>query len=422
MNFKKIGKFVVVLMFLLVILAGCNLNFQPGGEFEEEEYIVTQEDMDTLVAQNNEFALSFYEQFEEESDVFYSPYSLYTALTMLYNAAEADTATKMNEELGIELGDRALNKANLEFITELLSLNAEESYKFNTGNAFWGNEDYNYNQAYLDLLEEYYLADTDLIDMGNPEVIDEIINGWISEQTNDRIENMIDPDNISAATVMILANAIYFHAEWENQFCEDRTKDIDFTAIDSEEREVPMMWQEKRLPYYSADNFSALKLPYKDNNMYMLVLIPDEYDGLDEFENDLNVDKIEEIKENLEEELLDLSFPKFENEFDYNLNEDIQEYGLDFIYNQDESNFSNMYSNDDEESCPAWVGNILQDTFISVDESGTEAAGATVIEVPVDEGGVERTSVTVNRPFTYLIMDGQTDSILFMGRFTGLDI
>ncbi|MFW6238318.1 MAG: serpin family protein [Halanaerobiales bacterium] len=436
MGFRRLCYFIITIMVVLLVLAGCNYNFSGLSEGSEEEYVVSEEEAQTLAELNNEFALSFYEHLPEEGNLVYSPYSVYTALSMLY----AGTGTETRDIVGEKLGsyefdtDDDFYSANGALRGELMDLNGE-NYEVNVGNSFWGDQTYedDFQEDYFDLLEKYFSARVDVLDLkSDSEKSRQIINDWIEDQTNDLIQEMLKKGQIDDLSVFYLVNAVYFLGPWEEEFDKKKTEETEFNLADDSTEEVSMMKAKRNYPYYDArggedgKDYKALEIPYKDERAKMLFVMPTGDNSLTNLEEELDREELEFIRNNLEKVYDEESFedeehkpgipvhiPKFEIETDINLNSSFIDYDLGMLYDFEESDFSGIIKGSQNNFA---VSDALHSAVIKVDEEGTEAAGATVIEMIET---AEPPQFIADRPFLYFVIEEESEAIIFMGRYTG---
>ncbi len=398
----------------------------PPGEHGEE--LLAKE---LLVRGNSAFAFDLYQKLkEEDGNLFYSPYSISTALAMTYTGARGETAEQMAGALNFDFGlpDERLHSA---FNTlgeelagrgkgrEMMVVQPEgepvkeniEGFRLSIVNALWGQEDYDFLDDYLDLVERYYgggLKTLDFINEPEPSRLE--INNWASEQTEGRIKNLLPPGVINPLTRLILTNAIYFKARWEHEFSERMTQDDTFYLLDGDTVTVPMMHQQTRFAYAEGDDYQAVRLPYLGGEIAMVVLLPEE-GRFKAFEDSLDLGGLNDIIEDMESREVKLALPKFEFETEYALNKTLADSGITDAFNQGAADFSGMTGNRE-----LFISDAIHKAFVSVDERGTEAAAVTAIAMAASAPPSGPVDFTANRPFIFLIQDIETGSILFIGR------
>jgi serpin B len=236
------------------------------------------------------------------------------------------------------------------------------------------------------------------------------INDWISDQTEERIEDLIPPGGITPNTTLVLANAIYFDADWLNQFDSAKTRDGTFNPLDGDSITVPMMAMKETttLPYSQGDGFRAVELPYKGDKMSMLVLVPDA-GQFETVEANLDAALFEKILTDLEPRQTVLRMPKFSYESDFSLAQTLAGMGMPAAFGS--ADFSGMDGTQN-----LTIGDVFHQAFVAVDEAGTEAAAATAVVMEALSLPIFDIELTIDRPFIYVIRDRETGSILFVGR------
>jgi serpin B len=242
-----------------------------------------------------------------------------------------------------------------------------------------------------------------------PEASRVTINDWVSEQTEDRIEDLIPQGVIDALTRLVLTNAIYFNAAWDNPFEPGLTADGTFHLLDGGKVSVPMMRQTKSLGYARDEGVQAVELPYDGQELSMVVLLPDAGE-FEAFENTLDAGRVDAIVKDISYRQIALSLPRFEVESDFSLVDALTAMGMPDAFTG-AADFSGMTGSRD-----LFIAEVVHKAFVSVDEAGTEAAAATAVVMEKMAMPEEPVEVTVDRPFVFLIRDLETGVVLFVGR------
>jgi serpin B len=379
-------------------------------------------DMPDLVAGNSAFAFDLYRALSAEAgNLFYSPYSISLALAMTYGGARGETERQMADTLHFDLSQDRLHSAFNGLDLELAGRGEgaegtdEEGFRLNIVNALWGQEDFEFLPEFLDLVAENYGAGLKLLDFVNAAEDSRIvINDWVSEQTEGKIEDLIPEGVIDTLTRLVLTNAIFFNAAWLYPFSVIETTDGAFHLLDGGEVTVPMMRRTARFGLAKGDGYQALELPYDGGELSMVILLPDtgQFEG---FEGSMDADLVRTITEDLVPTRLALTMPKFEFDSAFGLRDTLGAMGMPVAFisssgpcTSETADFSGMTG-----SCELFVKEVVHKAFVSVDEAGTEAAAATAVVI-----GIESLppSVTIDRPFVFLIRDIETGAILFVGR------
>lgn len=378
---------------------------------------VSDGDVESLVAGNTEFAMALYQQLISDADgnIFYSPYSISTALAMLYGGAANETERQMAASLRFSLPQETLHSGFNYLALELESRGEGAAgmdggvFRLNVTNAQWWQEGYNVLTTYLDLLSVNYGAGIHTLDFASyPEPSRLAINQWVAEQTEDKIQNLLPEGSVTGDTRLVLTNTIYFNAAWAQPFKESNTVDSPFFLLDGTSVSVPMMHQTGYYGYMAGDNYKAVKISYDGEELAMVIILPDT-GAFTAFETALDNTVLDALSDGFETEYVVLAMPKWEYRSDFRLKTMLGEMGMTDAFGY-EADFSGITG-----SPRLFVSDVFHQAFIKVNEAGTEAAAATGIVVP-DSMPSEPVSFTIERPFIYLIQDIPTGTILFVGR------
>ena len=416
---------LIILSISAILLTACapQLPQVTGDEIKSDKHriespVVSESALTTLTEGNTEFALDLYRQLkDDDGNIFFSPFSVSMALAMVYAGARGATETEMADTMHFNLPQSELHPAFNKLDSELNSRGEgakgkdDEGFRLNIVNAIWGQDGFDFLQEFLDTLAENYGAGMRLLDfIANPEQCRQIINKWVSDQTEDRIKDLIPEGIIDKNTRLVLTNAIYFNAAWLNQFEEGATREGDFHLLNGNTVSVDMMHQTEHMGYTSGDGYEAVELPYDGDELSMIIMVPDE-GQFQQFEDTINAGFLNTVIHGIADRNVSLSLPKYEFESEFNLNDAMKSMGMSEAFSQS-ADFSGMTGKRD-----LYISDIVHKAFVSVDESGTEAAAATAVIMKLTAApGGETIAVTIDRPFIFLIRDIPTDTILFMGR------
>ncbi|MGD9116566.1 MAG: serpin family protein [Dehalococcoidia bacterium] len=389
-----------------------------SGEPRDTAPDVASGDMATLVEGNSAFAFDLYQQLKsEEGNIFYSPYSISLALAMTYAGARGETETQMADTLDFLLSQDDLHPAFNALALELASRGEgaqgkdDEGFRLNIVNAIWGQKDYAFLNSFLDTLAVNYGAGLRLLDFINEtEAARVTINDWVAEQTEGRIEDLIPQGALNAWTRLVLTNAIYFNAAWLNPFDEGGTYDGTFHRLDGSQVTVPMMRQTESFGYGEGDGYQAVALPYDGNELDMVILLPDS-GQFEAFEAALSAETVAGIIDDISYQKVALTMPQFEFESEFSLKEALAALGMPIAFDDSQADFSGMAGNQE-----LYISDVIHKAFVSVDEEGTEAAAATAVIIAASAAPAEPVTVTIDRPFIFLIRDIESGAILFVGR------
>lgn len=390
-----------------LLVAGCR---------DPREITSAEGDMAVVVEGNNRFALDLYDAAgAEEGNLFFSPFSINAALSMVYAGAEGETEAQLADVLGVGL-DEGVWHDNLAALTNDLSGEHNRGYTLYAANKVWGQRGVPFLEDYVALLEDSYDAPMEEEDFRSdaPGAVQRI-NDWVSDQTHGHVEELFDSGDIDGLTRLVLANAIYFDADWENRFQANATEDRDFTLPSGEVVQVPTMAQETDLGFASVDGLQLLEMPYKDEEISMVVLLPDDPAGLADLEASLTHEDLQTWIDGISERPVQVEFPSFELETELPLSALLVELGMVDAFDDSLADFTGIVAREDMEA-NYYVQSTKHKAYVLVDERGTTAAAATGVSIgtrSVDSGPVP---FVVDHPFIFVIRDRLTGTILFMGR------
>ena len=393
---------------------------------------VLDENLASIAQGNTQFAFDLYHQTasQDSGNLIFSPYSISLAFAMVSAGAVGDTQTQIANTLHFTLPqdqlhpafnalDLSLEGPQEEQVTQAPTNEGETgNLTLRIANALWGQSGFEFNQMFLDTLAQNYGAGMRVVDYENaPEESRQQINQWVSDETEERIQNLIPQDAITPDTRLVLTNAIYFYGGWSTQFDKEATQDALFTGFAGSESTVPMMHlQGFQTAYASGDGWQAATLPYgQDHSAEMIVILP-KASRFAEIEAAMDAAKFEEIRSALQTNhaMLNLSMPRWDFEGTFSLNETLKAMGMTTPFEED-ADFSGITT---EKKLA--ITDVIHKANITVDEEGTEAAAATAIVVgitsvmPVDQ----TVDLTLDHSFLFAIVDTDTGTILFLGRVT----
>ncbi len=401
-----------------------SLLFLSSPESRELDPDNTGDEFNSFVAGNNFFAVDLYRSISSESgNLFFSPYSISVAMAMTWAGARNQTETQIANTMNFSFHQEKLHSLFNELGLGLKNrdqgdpANNDKYLKLNIGNEVWGQKDHSFLNTYLDTLMINYGAGIRLVDfMNDPEQSRLTINDWVAEQTENKIKDLLDQDDVTNDTKLVLTNTIYFNASWGMPFDPVHTYDGVFHLDDGTTVTVPMMISregsgengEKYAAVRGAD-YTAVQLPYYGNAFSMLIIVPDAgmFNG---FEQNLSSMAIDEIVKSLEIREVDLRMPKFEYGAKLDLSETLIDMGIIDAFDADKADFSGM-----DGSLNLYIGKVIHQAAITLDEAGTEASAAAAVTMSYTSTP-DPLGIIIDRPFIYLIRDNQTGAILFLGR------
>src|SRR5690606_23731810 len=361
-----------------------------------------------------EFAIDLFHQLNKSGRInqFYSPYSIHMALSMTMNGNEGEVFEEFLNFLRVE--DQTRDEANkgAKELTEFL-LEVDPRVQLALANAIWYRQDYQVQAAFKKLSEQFYNAEVAGIDVADPKSV-RIINDWIENQTQGRIKNMLD--QIPADAVMYLVNAIYYKADWRYPFDAAKTAKEAFHTSAHQHVSVDMMTLKEVAPIriFQNDVFQYIDIPYSTGQYSMCVLLPHDYD-LSVVEDHFTSGNLSLWRSQAVEQNIILKMPKFKlKQKIENLRDDLIEMGLESPFFATDKNFTLLFENPTD---PLEISRVIHDAVIEVDEKGTEAAAATVVEIrELSAMPSGPKTVVIDRPFIFFIQEKHSGAILFLGR------
>ncbi|WP_195269752.1 serpin family protein [Eubacterium sp. 1001713B170207_170306_E7] len=346
----------------------------------------------------------------EEDNLLISPASAYLALAMTANGSDAATQAAFEQVLGMPV--EQLNTACAQLIPKL-RMQSEDGGRVDIANAIWLDESFSAKEPFVSIVRENYEAE--IFEAVLSESADDI-NGWVSEKTNGMIPQMLDeaPESDKA---MLLFNALYFNGVWDRPFEESSTGERTFYRENGTTVTVPFMNSYKdRTQYIKTENAEGIKLSYNGGKQSFVALRPTDGQHIHDFAAAFEKDTLNNALATSESRVVNLYMPKFEQNDQLDMNDLLTDMGLDIIFDKNQADFSKMGTTN---GFPLFVSKVLQKSAVKVDESGTEAAAATEVEMemaalPMEDqkGPVE---LVLDSPYAYFIMDNESGIPLFMG-------
>jgi serpin B len=410
---------ILITAALTFLIAACTVEEDPPKALDLQSEVrrdidpdVSQTMVGELVAGNNRFAIDLFRAVAQgEGNRFFSPYSLSSALAMTYAGARGETAEQMADVLHYPIPQAQLHPAFNALSLQLMETDKEDGFKLMLANALWGQEDEEFRQEFLDLLAAHYGAGMRLVNFQSESgrrAASKRINGWVSDATDNKIPDLVDPQLFTDQTRLVLTNAISFEGLWENPF--DETNNGDFTLLDGTTVIVPLMQRRTITPYASGENWQAAELSYLGGRATMLIFLPAQ-GQFGEFVRELDAARVVEIEAALNPTDLALYLPRFTYTEELSLVEILTEMGMPLAFSESEADFSGMVENQPH----LCISHILHKAYLTVDELGTEAAAGTAIEAIVGEEETMPEKMRADRPFLFLIRDTEQGTILFLG-------
>lgn len=365
-----------------------------------------------LVTGNTEFALALYQALRTKpGNLFFSPYSISTALAMTYAGARGRTALEMAHALRFRLPPEALHPAFSQLNARLSDIGQKGHVRLKVANALWPHLAYPFLKPFLALTRHYYDTQITPVDYGDAEAARGIINAWVEEKTEQKIKNLIPEGVLNALTRLVLVNAIYFKGIWASQFDQNRTDDAPFWVSPHGQVQAPLMQQQTEFRYGEVDGLQILELPYVGEDLSMILLLPAEIDGLAALEARLTSSNLAKWTQKLWAREVQVFLPRFKMTYSVSLRETLQAMGMVVAFDATKADFSGMDGTDQ-----LYISAVLHKAFVAVNEEGTEAAAATTVVVEARSAPLPPPIFRADHPFLFMIRENSTGAVLFLSR------
>ncbi|HUA66508.1 MAG TPA: serpin family protein [Alphaproteobacteria bacterium] len=379
-------------------------------------------DVQSVVEANNAFAIDLYQKLRDTGgNLFFSPYSISSALAMTYAGAEGQTKTEMAKVLHFDFRNADIPVAFQNLNGRVRQVQRWTRIKLITANSLWCQQNYPMALGYLKLIHNSYDGDTKSADfITAPDIARNGINSWVARKTGGKIQNLVGPGALSSSTRLVLCNAIYFKGKWQTQFKASETKPAPFYVSTNQTVTVPMMFQESEFKVIRSDDelVDLLELPYVGGDLSMIVILPvmdfdsgEFHPPLSDVEEKLTAQTLRFWLAQLDEghkHKADVYIPRFTTVKDLDLSDQLKSLGMALAFDKNRANFSGMTGTND-----LYLSDVCHKAFVEVNESGTEAAAASWALVKTRSMAEQ---FIANRPFIFLIRDNATGAILFLGR------
>ena len=400
-------KLLMLLSVLSLTFTGCTVSNPSNGSGDNkiDTPIISDKVSGEAITFKDEFNILKF--MPDDKNYMVSPFSLKMAMSLAANGADGTTKDEILTAFGIDNLD-SYNTAAKELIERY---EGTSSVKLNVANSIWLNKDVagkdiKFTDEYKKLVSEYYKGTASEEDAKN---IAMKINSWVEKKTNNKIKNLLPEGD--AKFLSVLVNTIYFKGEWAEQFEEYATKEEDFTDRNGKVEKTDFMHKTERYRFYEDENMKMVRVPYKGGKTAMYLVLPTNGDKMD----------IATALDNMNSYKIRLSFPKFKTEYSLSFKEILKHIGIEKAFEKWEAEFDEVMFEGVKEGENVYVDDVLQKTFIEVDENGTEAAAATAVimneATSIGPGMEEIKEFKADRPFIYFIRDDVTHEVLFIGEY-----
>jgi len=365
-----------------------------------------------IIEADNAFGFELFREVHnqsEENNIMISPLSVSYALGMTYNGAAGTTLEAFNDILHFgDLTTQEVNESYKDLMDQLIHL--DDKVAFSIANSIWYRLGFQVLAEFINTNKDYFDAAVKEIDFSDPQTV-ELINQWIEDKTNDKIKDMLD--FIPEDAVMYLVNAIYFNASWKYEFEKGETYQGDFSLAEGSKHLVDYMRVSGNFQYTSNEDFTAVELPYGDSTFSMVVMLPSGETKVSDLVAKLDVSHWDSWFDDSRFTGVQVDLPKFKYEFKELLNGPLTDLGLGVAFSEFEADFTRI-----NPAGNLFISRVIHQTFIDVQEEGTEAAAATIVEILNTSagGGGSPIYFKADKPFLYLIKENSTGAIVFIGK------
>lgn len=397
----------LLLSLSIMLLPSCD-KATPNDITEREDIILTKTET-AITADINSFAFDLYKGLGkvEQKEFFISPLSASLALSMTSNGAAGTTQSQMREVLGFsEYSQEEMNQFYKKITDALLKV--DPSTTIAIANSIWADNSLKLNTDFVSMSSRYYNALVKNVDFGNSNAVVQI-NKWCADNTGNKITKVID--QIDHRAKAFLLNALYFKGIWKAKFDKNMTEEASFTTFTGEKKNLPLMNRQGSFGYTENKTFQVAELPYGNEAFSLVILLPKENVPYSEAVSSLSSESWNRINESIYFDNLDIFIPRIDLEYEIKLNDILKSLGMTDAFDPNMADFMNM------SDTPLFIDFVKQNTFLKLNEEGTEAAAVTVVGMKDNAvGPVEYISFRADRPFIYMIKEKSTGIILFMGQ------
>lgn len=400
---------IVIAVFAILAVGGCGTEETVRERQKQKAIVPAIGEALPIIDGNNHFAFDLYAKLREKhtDNLFFSPYSISTALAMTYGGARGETEKEMAQVLHFSVPQDRLSSAFAALMANLW--NEEKGNQLWIANRLWGQQGHDFLPEFQRVTREDYGAAPALLDFAKAEKARQAINAWTKKETDGKIRDLIPSDMLNALTRLVLTNAIYFNAKWANPFDKKGTEEAPFKITPTQTVSVPMMCQKDELKYGTMDDAQILELPYVGKTWSMLIVLPNTVDGLVDLEKRLDFTESQKWLSILQRKEVVVWLPKFTFASQLFLKEALESMGMSSAFSEIDADFSGMDGKRD-----LFISMVIHNAFVDVNETGTEAAATTAVNT--DLSCDEPPQFRADHPFVFFIRNNGTGAILFIGR------
>lgn len=405
---------VLIIVYILAFagLSSCSKDNGREPDLTPENLQLTAKSSE-VIAYNNEFGVELFTKVatEEDNNLMLSPLSASAALTMLLNGCAGDTYDQLKGTLKYPetMSISEINEVYKSLVTQLLEV--DPKVKLALANAIFYRNGFSVKSPFLSTMDTDFNAEIAGLDFSLPSALT-TINKWAGDNTNGKIPKVLN--EISPDAVMFIMNALYFKGDWSYQFDKDLTADRAFHTSSSNSVQVRTMKGEIGSRVTSGTGYSAIEMPYGQTNFTMVVIVPE--GTLNDFYPSFTAEKWNTITSGLDAQTdfgkMTVYMPKYKFSYEKYLNDQLQSMGMLDAFNPDLADLSGIAD------ASIFVSFVKQNTFVEVDEEGTEAAAVTTIGIELTSMPPQPREFVIDKPFVFAIRERTTNTLLFIGQVT----
>ncbi len=380
------------------------------------------EGLQSFARDHNDFALALYGQLlQRPGNLFFSPFSIRTALGMTSAGARGETAVQMSKALRFAVSDHTLHEAFGEIIRQLNAAGGGK-YEMAVANSLWSQAGAPLKTEFLESIARHYGGGMNVVDFrSSAGAARVVINRWVEDMTKRRIREFIPPSGLDADTRLVLVNAVYFKGTWVLQFRKVATRDEPFSLEGGGKVQAPLMHQHEEVRYLRAGGCQAVDLDYQGGDLSMLVLLPEKKDGLRVLEKRLSTRMLHDCVAKMIVREVELFLPRFRLTWGtIELGVYLRALGMPLAFTRFQADFSGINGHEPPHDDSLFISAVFHKTFVEVNEEGTEAAAATGVDMPRTAAPPSKPPpipvFRADHPFLFAIRDRKSGAILFLGR------
>lgn len=351
-----------------------------------------------------------------QENVVYSPASVHAALTFAMMAARGETENEMRKVLKLGVQDRTEIAKDYSIFLKKNFQASEDGPQLQMANRWYVNDQIQLSPDFMRIGKDYFNSVSEALNFDDAPLAVKSVNAWVEQQTNSKIKNLLTPDSINKETTSLLVNVIYFKAKWAQQFSLSSTHKAEFNISPTQKTSVDMMFSNEDYRYADLPELdaTAVELPYENSDLSMLIILPNQVDGLAALEKKIATIDLNEISSRLELEDVEVMIPRFKIEYDLDMKEPLQQLGMQAAFSNG-ANFEGLTTNSE---IPQKISDVKHKAFLDVNEAGSEAAAATFLKIVPMSLNLQQKTFRADHPFIFAIRN--RNAVFFAGHVAKL--